>query len=58
MKDSLCAHCTHAVEAKYGGFLCEETGYIESKIVSNCCDLFDPDEQTVRSGRWIPIDLL
>lgn len=56
MKNNLCAHCLHAAQVAYGGFLCEETGYIENKILKECCKTFDPDAETVRNGRWIECD--
>lgn len=43
MEKSLCAHCANCCEVKYGGFLCDETGYIEDKTLSTGCVMFKDD---------------
>ena len=43
MDNSLCAHCQKCGEVKYDGFLCDETGYIESKTISTGCHHFIDD---------------
>lgn len=44
MINSLCAHCLNCQEIKYDGFLCDETGYIEDKDISEDCENFKSDE--------------
>ena len=59
MKDNLCAHCIHAVQVAYSGFLFDETGYTENKSIKENCGHFQPDElsdMTKRHGLWIPVD--
>jgi len=43
MKNSLCAHCLNCSEIKYDGFFCDETGYTESKDISDGCEMFKDD---------------
>ena len=43
MKDYKCAHCAHCNEIKYGGFFCDETGYLEHKRIEDNCPDFEAD---------------
>lgn len=43
MKDSLCAHCLSCGEVKYGGFMCDNSGYLENKSVNEGCKNFEND---------------
>ena len=43
MEKSLCAHCIHCCEVKYGGFMCDNGGYLENKSVNDGCKYFEND---------------
>ena len=65
MEKSLCAHCIHCCEVKYGGFMCDNGGYLENKSVNDGCKYFENDvdkfndnikkakESVITKKKWI-----
>lgn len=54
MNNCLCSHCANCGEVKYDGFLCDETGYLENKSVSEGCQFFKEENFTYHPGEIKP----